>query len=58
MGKVVERGRDLSGIGWVRERREQNKLGARMEDEELSPFHDTPSHSQVGTEEEEDMERK
>ena len=33
---------DLSGIGYVRERREQNKLGAcRMEDEELSPFHDT-----------------
>ena len=33
---------DLSGIGYVRERREQNKLGAcHMEDEELSPFHDT-----------------
>ena len=37
---------DLSGIGYVRERREQNKLGAcRMEDEELSPFHDTSRHS-------------
>ena len=30
---------DLSGIGYVRERREQNKLGAcRMEDENFHPF--------------------
>ena len=46
---------DLSGIGYVRERREQNKLG---KDEELSPFHDTSRYSQPGTGEEEAKERK